>query len=57
MRRGRHVIKIPAGNEAKRDVLVSERYATFEMRHVLSEHLRAASFDHDVTALLGASPN
>ena len=41
-------------HQAKRDVLVSEYYATFEeMRKTLSEYLRTASFKHDIMEYLG----
>jgi len=42
-------------HQAKRDVLVSEYYATFgAMRRTLSERLRTAGFDQDVTEYIGA---
>ncbi len=41
-------------HRAKRDVLVSEYYATFEeMRHALSEYLRTTSFADDIMEYLG----
>ncbi len=44
-------------HQAKRDVLVSEYYATIEeMRHALSEYLRTAGFDHSVMEYLGNKP-
>jgi len=42
-------------HQAKRDILVSEYYATFEeMKRTLSEHLRTAGFDHDILEYIGA---
>jgi len=42
-------------HQAKRDILVSEYYATFEeMKRALSEHLRTAGFDQDVMEYIGA---
>ncbi len=41
-------------HQTKRDVLVSEYYATFEeMRHALSEYLRTTSFADDIMEYLG----